>query len=267
MINLDRSADRLATMAAEFAGIGVPFERIAAVDARNDPLSFPVSSRLTRPEIACFLSHRKCWQIIADGADQYGAVFEDDAAFKSDAGSILSNDGWVPRDADIVKLETMFGQVRLGRIGSIGNGYAVGRLVGEHLGTAGYVISKAAAQKLLGRIRHLKEPIDLTLFSPNSLTFASNKTYQLAPALCVQSQRLPGRTANSTQIQLAPHHPKSMATKVHGEFSRLLAHCRNGTFWRTQKVDLRWDLTNDVPPPLRSMDQMAKDHPSRVSGL
>jgi glycosyl transferase, family 25 len=240
VINLDRSTDRLAEVTAEFAGIGVPFERIAAVDARTDPLSFPVSSRLTKPEIACFLSHRKCWQIIADGADQYGAVFEDDAAFKSDAGPLLSNDSWVPRDADIVKLETMFGHVRLGRIASIGNGYAIGRLVGEHLGTAGYVISKVAAQKLLGRIKYLKEPIDLTLFSPNSLTFAFNKTYQLTPALCVQSQRLPGRTASSTLIQIAPHRPKSVATKIRGGLWRLFAHCRNGTFWRTQKVDLRW---------------------------
>jgi hypothetical protein len=33
-------------------------------------------------------------------------------AFKSDAGSFLSNDNWVPRDAEIAKLETMFGQVQ-----------------------------------------------------------------------------------------------------------------------------------------------------------
>jgi glycosyl transferase family 25 len=240
VINLGRSTDRLAEVTVEFARIGVPFERIAAVDARTDPLSFPVSSRLTKPEIACFLSHRKCWQLIADGADQYGAVFEDDAAFKSDAGPLLSNDSWVPRDSDIVKLETMFGQVRLGRIASIGNGYAIGRLVGEHLGTAGYIISKVAAQKLLGRIKYLKEPIDLTLFSPNSLTFAFNKTYQLTPALCVQSHLLSQKTASPTLIQVAPHRPKSVATKIRGELSRLFAHCRNGTFLRTQKVDLRW---------------------------
>lgn len=240
VINLDRSPDRLATIAAEFARIGIPFERVAAVDARNDHLNFPAPPHLTGPEIACFLSHRKCWQLIADGADQYGAVFEDDAAFKSDAGPLLSNDRWVPRDADIVKLETMFGQVRLGRIASIGNGHAVARLVGEHLGTAGYVISKGAAQRLLHRIKNLKEPIDLTLFSPNSLIFAINKTYQLVPALCVQSHRFVGKTASPTLIQTAPHRPKSVATKIRGELSRLLAHCRNRTFWGTQKVDLRW---------------------------
>lgn len=241
VINLDRSIDRLVEITTEFARIGVSFERIAAVDARSDSLSFPALPHLTKAEIACFLSHRKCWQIIADGADQYVAIFEDDAVLKGDAGPLLSNHDWVPPDADIIKLETMFGQVRLGRIASIGNGHAVARLVGEHLGTAGYVISKGAAQRLLHRIKHLKEPIDLTLFSPNSFIFAINKTYQLVPALCVQSHRFVGKTASPTLIQTAPHRPKSVATKIRGELSRLFAHCRNGTFWGTQKVDLRWD--------------------------
>ncbi|WJI80832.1 MULTISPECIES: glycosyltransferase family 25 protein [unclassified Mesorhizobium] len=241
VINLDRSTDRLVNITSEFARIGVSFQRIAAVDARSDPVNFPALPHLTKPEIACFLSHRKCWQIIAGGADEYAAIFEDDAVLTNDGGQLFSNDQWVPRDADIVKLETMFGRVRLGRIVSVSNGHAVGRLVGEHLGTAGYVISKGTAQRLLHQLKHLKEPIDLTLFSPNSWTFAISKIYQLVPAMCVQSQRLVGKKAVITLIQAAPHRPKNVATKIRGELLRFFAHCRNGTFWGTEKVDLRWE--------------------------
>ncbi|TPN79504.1 glycosyltransferase family 25 protein [Mesorhizobium sp. CU2] len=252
VINLDRSTDRLNHATSEFAKIGVASERIAAVDASKEALNFPSARHLTKPEIACFLSHRKCWQIIADGTDQYCAIFEDDVVFRHDAGAFLSDDSWVPRDADVVKLETFFGQVRLGRLASIGNGHSIGRLVGEHLGTAGYVISKAASQKLLLRTTYLKEPIDLALFSPNSMICARNNTYQVTPALCAQHHFLSERDKTPTLIQTAPHHPKSVATKIRGELSRVFAHCRNGTFRRTQKVDLALGWP-DAPPPRRSL--------------
>lgn len=111
VINLDRSGDRLAHITSEFAKIDVPFERVPAIDVH----AVIRASKLTNAETACFLSHRRCWQIIADGADQFGAIFEDDVVFSDEAGSLLADISWVPRDADIVKLETFFVAVRLGR--------------------------------------------------------------------------------------------------------------------------------------------------------
>ncbi|WP_348625593.1 glycosyltransferase family 25 protein [Mesorhizobium sp. L2C084A000] len=75
VINLDRSPDRLARVTAEFARIGVPFERVQAIDARDRPdldqLPQNVGYRnrlpLTDGEIACLLSHRACWAAIAQG--------------------------------------------------------------------------------------------------------------------------------------------------------------------------------------------------------
>lgn len=248
VINLDRSTDRLDRVTSEFARIGIAFERVPAIDASKGPLNIPAAPHLTKPEIACFLSHRKCWEIIADGADQHVAVFEDDVVFRCDASLFLSGDSWVPLDADIVKVETFFGHVRLARLFSLGNGHSLGRLVGEHLGTAGYVISKRAAQKLLVRTAHLKEPVDLALFSPNSMICARNTTYQVTPALCVQQQFLSGQNMAPSLIQMSPHCRKSVVTKIRGELSRLFAHCRNRTFWRTKKVDLRPGWTRSIIP-------------------
>ncbi|TIU13190.1 MAG: glycosyltransferase family 25 protein, partial [Mesorhizobium sp.] len=69
VINLDRSRDRLAHMTAEFASLGVQFERVAAIDAQDRPdlARMPLrvkrksSLRLADAEIACLLSHKACW--------------------------------------------------------------------------------------------------------------------------------------------------------------------------------------------------------------
>ena len=215
VINLDRSADRLAHVTSEFAKIGVAFERVSAVDASTgSPIR--ASPHLTKSQIACSLSHRKCWQIIADGADQYGAVFEDDAIFSSDAGRLLFDYSWVPVDADIVKLETLFEKTRIGsRQIEIGNGYAVARLFGSHSGTAGYLISKSAARKLLHHTkRRIHGTADHFLFDPTSLTCILSRNYQLTPAICAQAHRLHQEDPLPTLIQInAPHRTKGRSPK------------------------------------------------------
>lgn len=238
VINLDRSTDRLAHITSEFAKIGVAFERVSAVDASaGSPI--PASPHLTKGEIACSLSHRKCWQIIADGADQYGAVFEDDAVFSGDARSFLSDYSWVPVDADIVKLETLFEKTRIGSHQiEIGNGYAVARLFGSHSGTAGYIISKSAARKLLHSTRRrITGTADHFLFDATSLTCILSRNYQLTPAVCAQVQFFQQQNELPTLIQKDPHRTKGPIARIRSELMKGLGHCWNGTVWGTRKVD------------------------------
>ncbi|WP_296745153.1 glycosyltransferase family 25 protein [Mesorhizobium sp.] len=236
VINLDRSVDRLAHVTGQFARIGIGFERVAAVDAANgSPVSAP---RMSAPEICCFLSHRLCWQIVADGSERYVAIFEDDVAFAADAGPLLSGDGWVPADADLVKLETFFVKVRLGRRRlPAGGGYSLLPLAGRHVGSAGYVLSRAAAQKLLKRTERLKAAVDETLFCPTRMTCSRSTVYQLVPALCVQTQFLLGDgTPSLVQIE-PPERQKRLLHKIGGEAWRAFAHLRNGTLFQTDKVE------------------------------
>ncbi|QPC91593.1 glycosyltransferase family 25 protein [Mesorhizobium sp. INR15] len=238
VINLDRSVDRLAHITSEFAKIGVAFERVSAVDASHE-FPLPASPHLTKSQIACSLSHRKCWQIIADGADQYGTVFEDDAVFSSDAGRFLSDYSWVPVDADIVKLETFFEKTRIGnRQIEIGNGYAVARLVGSHSGTAGYLISRSAARKLLHHTRRrISGVADHFLFDATCLTCILSRNYQLTPAICTQAQFVHLQSPLATLIQInAPHWTKGPIAKIRSEFMKAFGHCWNGTLWGTRKV-------------------------------
>lgn len=237
VINLDRSSDRLAHVTAEFSRAGVPFERIQAVDsAMACTVEF---APLTAAEIACFLSHRKCWQIVAGGSEPYAAIFEDDIVFGEKASGLLLNEDWIPGDADVIKLETFLSPVKIARNHTpVRGGYSLARLIGTHVGSAGYIVSKNAAARLLSGTTRLKGAVDIALFSPVLMTCARNTNYQLVPALCIQSQLLPDGNALPSAVQLGrrPHIRRRFVERALREASRGFAHLRNWTFFGAEKV-------------------------------
>ena len=199
VINLDRSTDRLAHVTAEFERAGVAFERVAAVDSQALPDlgSMPVrkrpvsQTRLTDGEIACLLSHRACWSTIASGDDAYVAIFEDDVMLSEKSGALLADRGWIPADADIVKLETFLHRTTVGvkRVAAC-HGFSATRLHDVHMGSAGYIVSKKAAGALLEATQEICIPVDHVLFNPKLETSPGRVIYQLWPALCAQEQFL-----------------------------------------------------------------------------
>lgn len=197
VINLDRSLERLAHMHGEFARIGTPFQRIAAIDAGLRPeladADLPVDPlsgfRMTAAELCCFLSHRTCWEAVAAGDDPYCAVFEDDMVFCDGAGALLADPGWIPADADLVKLETFFQQVVVDRGGrSAGDDFRSMRLRSNHFGCGGYILSRRAARRIVAATDRIEMPVDHYLFNPALASVRERTTYQLMPALCMQSR-------------------------------------------------------------------------------
>lgn len=196
VINLDRSRDRLAHVSAEFARVGVAFERVVAVDARDRPDLAEMPQRKKRlrmadTEIACLLSHKQCWSMIAAGDDAYGAIFEDDVVFADKAGPLLAGADWIPADADIVKLETFFNRTVISRKGvACGHGFSASRLHAVHIGAAGYILSRQAARDLIDAANEIAIPVDHLVFNPRFATSSDKIIYQLVPALCLQAQYL-----------------------------------------------------------------------------
>ena len=78
VINLARSPERLAAIASQLDAIGVPFERIDALDGKtlSDDFIEEVSPAqvvgksyhraLSKAEVACSLSHKRAWQQVID---------------------------------------------------------------------------------------------------------------------------------------------------------------------------------------------------------
>ncbi|MEP6567521.1 MAG: glycosyltransferase family 25 protein [Mesorhizobium sp.] len=257
VINLDRSRDRLAHMTAEFGRTGIAFERIAAIDAQDRPdlSQMPLRAgrktplRLTETEIACFLSHRACWAIIAAGDDAYCAVFEDDIVFSATAGALLADTRWIPADADIVKLETFFKRTTIARKRvSAGHGFAVSRLHAVHIGAAGYIISQQAAQDLVEATEDIGIPVDQVIFNTSLATASSKTIYQLVPALCAQDQFLGDKSAGLPSLLnqdrrsqwaasgMARRRKKPLSRKFSSEFKRLAVQIIDFCRLRQQKI-------------------------------
>jgi len=196
LINLERSQDRLAYMASQFNRMGLEFERVEAVNGRVMPeqelASFNTFSKiwpdpLSPAEIGCFLSHRKCLEIIATGIDAYAVIFEDDIKLSSGAAQLLPSDKWIPKDADIIKIDAYGHEVLISRSVASEGPYAVARLRSRHLLTGGYVVSRDAARKLLPLMQKAPAPIDHFLFDPNDGPFDELNIYQITPAICRQA--------------------------------------------------------------------------------
>lgn len=196
LINLDRSPDRLLRMKAEFAKANINFERVTAVEGKllsnaevagiktNPGWKQP----LNRTEIGCFLSHRKCLELIAQGTDKFAAVFEDDVRLSKDAHRFFISDAWVPANADVIKLETHERKVLMDETEVlVGERYSVARLRSQHILSAGYIISRRCAKDLLTRMNDAAAPVDHFFFTPACGFFNELVIYQVSPAICGQA--------------------------------------------------------------------------------
>ena len=177
VINLDRSADRLAHMREVLGRVGIAFERIPAADGaalgadlvdefRRNRVAAKPDGWLTG-EVGCFLSHFDAWQKIAARDDTWAAVFEDDIRVSSDLRPLLESPDWIPSDADIVRLEGNR-SMRLTGARAIRStpGRKVYRALSGTSGSAGYIVSKRTAAWLCDTPPALHAAVDVFLFKP-----------------------------------------------------------------------------------------------------
>lgn len=238
-INLDRISDRRKWIQKQADLMGLSFERVSAIDVRDlsEAEVKAVAGGASRDllpssAVACFLSHRKAWEIAANPtAAAHTAIFEDDIHFSGAAADFLSSDGWVPADADIVRLEVYRPHcaVEAAHIRTIGN-RRLHRLRGTDAGSGAYVISRECAERLFRDVTMIPREFDQVLFNPESPVFSSLKTYKLIPALCVQDkfhnqEGVPGQSFVSNIDRIASsgsEKPKPPRSKIYREAKRLL---------------------------------------------
>lgn len=208
-INLDRSAGRREWFERQARRLGIAFERVAAVDAAALPepeltrLRSMASAPLSAGEIGCFLSHRRIWKTIVERDDEWAFVAEDDVHFSIDAGRFLSDCGWLPSGAELVKAETWLTRLELSRaVCGRPFDHELRRLRSKHLGSAGYFVSRAGALRLLAFTAERCNPVDLVLFSPKLGIIGDTAVLQLSPAICIQDALLPDHAESTVLASL-----------------------------------------------------------------
>jgi glycosyl transferase family 25 len=199
LINLARRPDRLAAMTGAADRLGLRFVRIDALDAGTaGPLSDKFADsgplgEIPRGDKACLLSHRAAWEAFIAGDGDHAAILEDDVILSPSAARLLNDASWIPAGVEVVKLEhygppgqsVLLSDFRaVGAVGS--HRFRIARMHSRHTGAAAYILSRAAAKRLLAEPR-FNLPVDHLLFNPNnSPLFAALSPWQLLPALARQ---------------------------------------------------------------------------------
>ena len=205
VINLDRDSDRLAWHSENCLRVGLRFERIAAVDAKDESMLAKIedlrspSFRLSYAEAACILSHRKAWQYLLDTEHSHLVILEDDLHLSEDFPLLLRNE-LIPKNADLIKLEVPSGKVSFAQKPSASFlGRNLHRLITKAYGSGAYIVSRQCASKLLEATKHCSEPVDVILFDPQSSIWEQFEALQLIPAPCIQDVNL-CRLTSSEQL-------------------------------------------------------------------
>lgn len=231
LINLDKDTERLNFFKANFDRLGIPFERISAVDGRTFSEQDYQAFMQTRPrdynriqtknwlrgQMGCFLSHYHAWQKIAEGDEHYCAVFEDDIHISDDLKQILQTDTWIPQSIDIIRLETSTNRVRLTPQPILS--YKKRNLYGVKSTSwcaGAYIISRKTAQRLVNLPEAYHEPADVILYNLNESVIAKDlNILQFNPALCTQDKHLAeGKVKFSSNIEFDTAAQPSLTAKL-----------------------------------------------------
>lgn len=181
LINLDRSPGRLAFMAEQFERLSLSYIRIPAIDGLALGDDVLARHRMPAAIAACFLSHRSAWQAFLHSGEEFAAVVEDDAWLSPAASRFLAGESWIPAGADIVKLETTGTKAAVGNdCIALGPTRSLRRLHSLHEGGACYVVSRAAAARLIEVSEHFATPLDMFVFGQPVID--DMKVYQMIPA-------------------------------------------------------------------------------------
>lgn len=231
LINLDKDTQRLTFFKNNFDRLGIPFERVSAVDGRvfseadyqafmqTRPRNYNRESGKTwlRGQMGCFLSHYNVWKKIAEGRENFCAVFEDDIHTSDDLKHVLQSDIWIPPNTDVIRLETSTNRIRLSSQPTLTfrkrNLYKV---KSTSWCAGAYIISRKAAQRLVALSEKYHEPADVMLYHFEESVIAKDLCIlQFNPALCTQDKHLAeGKVKFSSNIEFDNVQTPSVARTI-----------------------------------------------------
>lgn len=196
-INLDRATERRAFMEEQSAALGLRFERFPAVraDDISDETAYALGRAwerpLTKPELACFLSHEAVWRQVAC-ASEPTLILEDDVRLAGKLTALL------PRlmtlaEMDLLNLESFDRKRFVARRARPLGDVAIVRVYRDKAGAGAYLLWPDGARKLLARAHQGAAPADAFIHGMKGLM-----SFQVEPALAMQLHILQARGIDPT---------------------------------------------------------------------
>jgi glycosyl transferase family 25 len=198
LINMEKDVERLAHITAQLNNIDLTAKRINAVNGKllpDEEFDFYNQARINgsnknwgRGNLGCFLSHRLTWETFNASQENYCLVIEDDVFLSPDLKLFLASDVWIPKDADIVRLETSTNRLRLGKCTSLHH-REIAKVLSTSWCAGAYLIKKEYAKKLIALPPEKWSTVDALMFEFETSEIARNTSiYQINPALTEQAK-------------------------------------------------------------------------------
>ena len=193
VINLDRRPDRLATIGRDLGRLGLGFERVAAVDARDLSDADRRSSLpfIDRGAVACMKSHAEALRRLLLTSHAAALVLEDDAELASDVPAMCRDVDWWPEGSKAVSLEVpRAGKKLQGWVcGQTPGGRDLRTIVRWNFGAAAYLVNRKAARALVASYERQELHTDRLMFDPRISKMARwLRPVQVVPAAARQRE-------------------------------------------------------------------------------
>jgi len=175
VINLDRDTERMASIHANLARLGLGYERLPAVMGKDVPdweklvdlPSYAWRNRLDMPragEVGCTLSHLKAMETFLKTDAPWCVILEDDVEVLPACAEVLSSlaekDDW-----DLVKLFNFHSGMPVKKR-ALGSAHHLVAHLTRTTSSAAYVVNRRAAETLLKSMRPITEQVDHALDRP-----------------------------------------------------------------------------------------------------
>jgi glycosyl transferase, family 25 len=175
VLNMDRSAARLATIDAYLKGAGVDYQRFSAIDGSKLDMAAPEIKAMfdldawvrghhrnpTNADVGCYLSHYRALETFLTQDKPFGLIFEDDATIPAD---FIEKVNFALNDAeawDILKLHVRHpGPLVLRH--TYRDDVRLFSFLVRHAGGTAYIVTRSAAAKMLRHMKPARRMIDWT---------------------------------------------------------------------------------------------------------
>lgn len=271
VISISTADKRRNHIIQQFGQQNIPFEFFDAFtpsERLNDHLqrylpNVAATPKLTMGEKGCLMSHFMLWKKCVDDDLDFITLFEDDILLGENAEQFLAEDEWLKvrfnfQDIFVLRLETFLMPVKLERQQGIlpYHQREIDILKSKHFGTAGYIISNAAARYLINVFEELAvedvKAIDEIMFN-EWVNVESYQVYQLNPAICVQELQL-NQESSTLMSGLQEERKKKTVIQIKKTLRQRLARIKDNIIrainkekWKEQQR-LKENLGKDIVP-------------------